>query len=107
LLNNRRFAPGQKMDAVGDSGFELEGLHWLEDENVSDADVFFHNKEDVKLHVFRKPSPEFHGNQKKGMNMGAVLISDAQLIYDVQILGIYQMRVQRRNGSGRLSGING
>lgn len=107
LLNNRRFAGGQKMDAVGGSSHELEGLEWFEDENVDDSDVWFFNDDDVKLHVFREPSPEFHGKAKKGMNEGAVLISDAQLIYDVQILGIYNLRVQRRNGTGRLSGING
>src|SRR5687768_10337898 len=106
LINNRRF-PSGKMDAVGGLAHEFEGLPLFLDENVGDSQMFFFNSEDVKLHEFRAPSPEFHGGSKKGMDRGAVLISDSQLVYDVQILGIYNLRVTRRNGTGLLSSISG
>lgn len=104
LLNNRRFASG-KMDAVGGSEFEFEGLPVFTDENFDDTDLYLFNSEDVKLHVFRDASPDFDGGESKGMNRAAVLISDSQLIYDVQVLGIYNLRVERRNGTGRMSAL--
>ena len=75
------------------------------DENFDDTDLYFFNSEDVKLHVFRDASPDFDGGESKGMNRAAVLISDSQLIYDVQVLGIYNLRVERRNGTGRMSAL--
>ena len=104
LLNNRRFTSG-KMDAVGGSQFEFEGLPVFTDENFDDTDLYFFNSEDVKLHVFRDAAPDFDGGESKGMNRAAVLVSDSQLIYDVQVLGIYNLRVERRNGTGRMSAL--
>lgn len=106
LINNRRF-PSGKMDAVGGLAHEFEGLPVFTDENVGDSSLFLFNKRDVKLHVFREPSPDFDGEAKKGMNRGAVLISDSSLVYDVQILGIYNLRCERRNGTAHMSGLNG
>lgn len=102
LINNRRFMQG-KMDAVGGSAFELEGIPWVTDENVDDTDVFYFNDKDVVLHEFQDFAPEIDGAQKKGMNLGAALISDTSLIYDVQILGIFNLRCMRRNGTARFS----
>jgi hypothetical protein len=104
LINNRRFMGG-KMDAVGGSSFELEGVPWITDENVDDTDVFFFNQKDVVLHEFQDFQPEIDGAQKKGMNMGAALISDTALIYDIQVLGIFNLRCVRRNGTARLSAL--
>jgi hypothetical protein len=104
LINNRRFMSG-KMDAVGGSDFEFEGVKMFTDENFDDTDLYFFNDEDVKLHVFRDAAPEFDGGESKGMNRGAVIISDSQLIYDVQVLGIYNLRCERRNGTARMSAI--
>jgi hypothetical protein len=104
LLNNRRFMSG-KMDAVGGSAFEFEGLPVFTDENFDDTDLYFFNQNDVKLHVFREAAPDFDGGQEKGMNRAAVLVSDTQLIYDVQVLGIYNLRVERRNGTARMSAL--
>lgn len=106
LINNRRF-PSGKMDAVGGLAHEFEGLPLFLDENCPNSSVFFFNPADVKLHVFREPAPEFHGGSKKGMDRGAVLISDTALVYDVQILAIYNLRVTRRNGQGHVSALNG
>lgn len=104
LLNNRRFTSG-KMDAVGGSQFEFEGLPVFTDENFDDTDLYFFNDEDVKLHVFREASPDMDGEKSSGMNRGAVLISDTSLVYDVQVLGIYNLRAERRNGTGRMSAL--
>lgn len=104
LINNRRFTSG-KMDAVGGAAFEFEGIPVFTDENFDDTDLYFFNDEDVKLHVFKDASPEFDGGESKGMNRGAVIISDSQLIYDVQVLGIYNVRCERRNGTGRFSAL--
>lgn len=104
LLNNRRFMGG-KMDAVGGSSFEFEGLPVFTDENFDDTDLYLFNQNDVKLHVFREAAPDFDGGAEKGMNRAAVLVSDSQLIYDVQVLGIYNLRVERRNGTARMSAL--
>lgn len=104
LINNRRFMSG-KMDAVGGAAFEFEGIPLFTDENFDDTDLYFFNDEDVKLHVFKDAAPEFDGGESKGMNRGAVIISDSQLIYDVQVLGIYNLRCERRNGTARMSAL--
>lgn len=104
LINNRRFMSG-KMDAVGGAAFEFEGIPVFTDENFDDTDLYFFQDEDVKLHVFKDAAPEFDGGESKGMNRGAVIISDSQLIYDVQVLGIYNLRCERRNGTARMSAL--
>lgn len=104
LINNRRFMNG-KMDAVGGASFDLEGIPWITDENIDDTDVYYFNDKDVMLHEFQGFLPETNGGKKAGMDMGAALISDTSLIYDVQVLGIYNLRCQRRNGTLRFSGV--
>lgn len=106
LINNRRFMQG-KMDAVGGAAFELEGIPWITDENVDDTDVFFFQEKDVKLHEFRDFQPDIDGTKKTGMNIGAALISDTNLVYDVQVWGAFNLRVERRNGTGRMSALTG
>ncbi len=103
LINNRRFTSG-KMDAVGGADFELEGLPWHTDENVEDTDVIFFNDKDVLIHEFQDFKPEINGGKSAGMNQGAFLISDSQLTYDIQVLGIFNLRCLRRNGTARFSG---
>lgn len=106
LINNRRFMNG-KMDAVGGAGFDLEGVPWFTDENVDDTDVFYHNQKDVTLHQFQDFQPEIDGGKQTGMNMGAYLVSSTTLTYDVQVLGIFNLRAQRRNGTSRFSALTG
>lgn len=106
LLNNRRFMQG-KMDAVGGSAYEFEGIQVFEDENCGDADLFYFNDQDVKLHVFKDFAPDVDGAASKGMNRSAVLVSDSSLVYDVQVLGIFNLRAERRSGIGRMSAIAG
>jgi hypothetical protein len=104
LINNRRFTTG-KMDAVGGAAFELEGIPWICDENVDDTDVFMFNDKDVLLHEFQDFEPELDGGKKGSMGWGAALISDTTLTYDVQVLGMFNLRVLRRNGTGRFSAL--
>lgn len=104
LINNRRFMGG-KMDAVGGSTFELEGIPWFTDENIDDTDLFYFNQKDVVLHEFRDFKPEVDGAEKKGMNLGAALISDSQLVYDIQVWGAFNLRCLRRNGTLRMSAL--
>ena len=61
--------------------------------------------EDVKLHVFREFGADVDGGKKAGMNRGAVLVDSTNLDYDVQIWGAFNLRAERRNGCGRLSGV--
>lgn len=105
LLNNRRFANKDKMDAVGDAGFELDGIPWVEDENVDDTDVFFFQKDDVFLHEFQDFQPEIDGDASAGMGPNAFIVSPTALSYDVQVLGLYNVRAERRNGMARMSAI--
>lgn len=104
LLNNRRFMGG-KMDAVGGAAFEFEGIPVFTDENISDTDLYFFNNEDVKLHVFKDFAPDFDGGGKKGMDRGAMLVSDSNLVYDVQVWGAFNTRCERRNGCARFSAL--
>jgi hypothetical protein len=104
LLNNRRFANG-KMDAVGDSGFEVEGIPFFLDENCGDIDVYMMPKDDIKLHVFRDFAVDFDGQAAKGMNRSAMMVSDTQFAYDVQVWGAFNLRAERRNGLMRITNI--
>lgn len=104
LINNRRFMGG-KMDAVGGAAFELEGIPWLSDENIDDSDLYMFNDKDIFLHEFQDFEPETDGGKKPGMGWGAALISDTTLTYDVQVLGLFNLRVHRRNGTGRFSAL--
>jgi hypothetical protein len=100
MLNNRRFMSGT-MDAVGSSSFEFEGIPLFLDENVGDSDLFFLNNKDVQLHVFRDFAPDFDGGAKKSMDRSAMLVSDSEFVYDLQVWGAYNVRAERRNGGGR------
>lgn len=106
LINNRRFMSG-KMDAVGAANVEIEGIPLFLTENIGDSEALFFNQEDVKLHVFRDFSPDFDGKASKGMNAGAMIVSDTELVYDVQVWGAFNVRAERRNGCMRFSGLNG
>jgi hypothetical protein len=106
LLNNRRFMSG-KMDAVGGAAFEFEGVPLFCDENIGDTEMYFFNDEDVTLHVFRDFASDFDGAAKKGLDRGAMLVSDTSLVYDVQVWGAFNTRVERRNGCARFSAIAG
>jgi hypothetical protein len=106
LINNRRFMSG-KMDAVGDANVEIEGIPLFLTENLTDAEAYLINQKDIKLHVFRDFAPDFDGGEKKGMNRGAVLVSDSSFVYDVQVWGAFNLRAERRNGCVRFAGLNG
>jgi hypothetical protein len=104
LVNNRRFANG-KMDAQGDIASEYQGVPFFIDEIVKDTDVYMFNDEDIFLHVFSDFEVEMDGGSKKGMDRGSMMVSSERLIYDTQVLGIYNTRVERRNGLTRITNI--
>jgi len=106
LINNKRFAPGQQMDAVGGMDLEYHGLPVIVDDNVNDTDLFMFNQEDMMLHVFRDFAPDFDGEAAKGMNRGAVIVSDSLFVYDVQVWGSFNLRVERRNGTGQMNNLS-
>lgn len=106
LINNRRFMSG-KMDAVGGSAVEIEGIPLFLTENLGDSEAILFKQDDVKLHVFRDFKPDFDGQASKGMNNGAMLVSDSEFVYDVQVYGAFNLRAERRNGCLRFSGLNG
>jgi hypothetical protein len=99
MINQRRFMNGT-MDAVGKQVPEFEGLPFQRDENLKDSELFMFNRNDIKLHVFRDIAPDFDGNAKKSMGREAMLISDSEFVYDLQVWGAYNLRVERRNGGG-------
>jgi hypothetical protein len=106
LLNNRRFMSGT-MDARGSADVEIEGIPLFLTENIGDSEAILFQPDDVKLHVFRDFAPDFDGKASKGMNSGAMIVSDNEFVYDVQVWGAFQLRAERRNGCLRFSGLNG
>lgn len=99
MINQRRFMNGT-MDAVGKQVPEFEGLPLKRDENLKDSELFFFNRKDIKLHRFREIAPDFDGGQKKSMGREAMRLSDTEFVYDLQVWGAYNLRVERRNGGG-------
>lgn len=99
----RRYAAG-KMDEFG-LELQFDGRPVLVDENCGDTDIYCHQTSDVKLHEFRDFAPDIDGRKSAGMNNSAVLIDDTNFVYDVQVWGAYNLRAERRNGSGRIAGV--
>jgi hypothetical protein len=98
--NQRRFISG-KIDAIGDQVLEVEGLPMIIDENLRDSELFFFNKKDIKLHKFQEIASDFDGAKNPSMGMGSALVSGSHFIYDFQVWGAYNLRVERRNGGGK------
>jgi len=97
------FLPGETTkDADGGSAVPMfQGLPIIVDENCPDDRMFFFNKDDIKLAEFKGFGPDADGGQDYGM------VDRTKLIYDTQIWGMYNMRVQRRNSMGMITGITG
>jgi hypothetical protein len=95
------FLPGETTkDSDGGSAVPMfQGLPIVVDENVDDNRIYFFNKDDIKLAEFKDFGPDQDGTNSHGM------VDRTKLIYDTQIWGMYNMRVQRRNSMGMISGI--
>ena len=93
--------PGQTMkDADGGNMMPtFQGQKIVIDENVHDEDMFFFNKDDVKLAEFKDFSTDKDGGGEAGM------VDRQNLIYDTQIWGMYNIRCTRRNSGGMLTNI--
>ena len=100
VQNQRRFISG-KIDAVGDMALEVEGLPMIIDENLQDSELFFFNKKDIKIHKFRDIAPDFDGAKSPALSMQAAMISGSHFVYDFQVWGAYNLRVERRNGGAK------
>tara|TARA_R110000751_G_scaffold20073_1_gene59219 strand:- start:4469 stop:5881 length:1413 start_codon:yes stop_codon:yes gene_type:complete len=101
--NFMNFLPGQTtQDADGGKVMPtFQGMPIVVDENVSDHDIFYFNKDDVKLAEFKDFAPDQDGGSgAHGM------VDRTKLVYDTQIWGMYNMRVQRRNSMGLITGIS-
>lgn len=107
MINQRRFVSGT-MDAVGSQVPEFEGIPLFQDENLQDAELIFFNNKDVKLHEFKALGADFDGGSSasKGMSRSALMLSDSEFVYDMQVWGAYNVRAERRNGGG-VYAING
>ncbi|MEK9722173.1 MAG: hypothetical protein VW405_01650 [Rhodospirillaceae bacterium] len=99
-----RFSPGGKVDDYG-AKLMFDGRPVIVDENCGDSDVYLIDSDNVKLHVFRDINPEMHGAKKPGMGQGALLVSTSTLDYNAQIWGSFNLRCEKRNGFGRMSGL--
>ena len=100
--NALNFLPGETTkDADGGSAVPMfQGLPIVVDENVEDHTIFFFNKDDIKLAEFKDFGPDQDSSANHGM------VDRTKLIYDTQIWGMYNMRIQRRNSMGMLNGIS-
>lgn len=98
LDSNVRFTQGSaKRDAQG-MHYEFQGKPICEDNNCRRGDLFFHNQDDVLLHQYWDFEPEVADG-------GQVLVSRTRYAYEVQVDGAFNIRCERRNSSGRMSGI--
>lgn len=103
MTTNVRHVSGT-MDIYG-LKLAFNGLPVTVDENSADKDVWFLQKEDLKVHKFRGFAPDYDSEEKKGMNRGALMISQTKFAYVVQVWGAFNLRVERRNGTGRMSAL--
>jgi hypothetical protein len=107
-INQRRFVPGQTMDAVGSDELlaEFEGKPIVVDENVPSQDIFFITKKDIVRHQFIPYGPEVDGGERpSARGLGASMVSTTKLSYVIQMWGANNLRCMRRNGIGRMTGI--
>jgi hypothetical protein len=90
-----------KDPAYDDYGPEIRvaGLKWFENDSVPDGEIFLWCGSDVELHVWQKLEPE----TGRG---GMVHAMETAYSYDIQFDKIEQLRFNRRNGVGRVSGIS-
>lgn len=95
------YLPGSTTkDADGGATVPMfQGMPIVVDENVPDHTMYFFNKDDIKLAEFKEFGPDNDGGSDHGM------VDRSKLIYDTQIWGMYNMRVQRRNSGGQLTGL--
>ena len=95
------YLPGQTTKDI-DGGATVptfQGMPIVIDENVDDHLMYYFNKDDIKLAEFKEFSPDQDSSNAHGM------VDRSRLIYDTQIWGMYNMRVQRRNSGGQLTGL--
>ncbi len=103
MVNNVRFTGGT-MDPYG-LKMEFDGLKVIPSANCSTHDLYFTNKKDVRLHRFRDFAPSKNGEKTPGMNRGAIEDSQTTFSGMTKIWGAFNLRVQQRNGWGRMSGL--
>lgn len=68
--------------------------------------LFAINKKYSKLHCFVDFEAEVDGDKGAGKGLGAAIVSQSDVSYDVQFLGIFQMRHERRNTLGVMTALS-
>lgn len=99
-----RYAAGGKggLDSRGKGRLMYRGIPLVVDENAGASNMWFHQKEDVKLHRFRKFSPDGSNSNKRAAKL---IVSEDAYSYKVPYSGAFNLRVQARAGTGRLSAL--
>ena len=99
LTDNRRYMVQQKAGAdASPTNVTYEGKAVVVDENMTDTAIYFHNQKDVRLAEWRKFGPDYDGKK-------AAMVSDTKFEYDTQIFGMYNLRLPRRDGLGKITNL--
>lgn len=105
-INNRRYAPGQVMDATGGLKPEFDGVKIEVDENFADDELFYVDLDDVLIHEFVPLGTDGDGTSGnlKHSNTHALVDAD-DFVFDVQMWEARNLRVLRRSGTSRFSAL--
>ena len=99
LTDTRRYMVQQKAGAdASPTNVTYEGKAVVVDENMTDTEIYFHNQKDVRLAEWRKFGPDYDGKK-------AAMVSDTRFEYDTQIFGMYNLRLPRRDGLGKITNL--
>ncbi len=104
-INNRRYAPGQVMDATGGLKAEFDGIEIFVDDNLDDDEIFYGDLDDVMIHEFVPLGTDGDGEKMPRHTNANALVDDTDFVFDMQFWEAANLRVMRRNGWTRLSGI--
>jgi hypothetical protein len=105
-INNRRFAPGQVMDATGGLKAEFDGVEVFVDECVGDEEIFYVDLDDVMVHEFVPLGTDGDGSNGKPTHGNThALVDDTDFVFDVQMWEACNQRFLRRNGISRMSAL--
>ena len=90
------------LDSRGKGKLTFRGVPLIVDENAGQSNVWFHQKKDVKIHRFQKFSPDGSNGGKGEVQM---ITSENTYSYKVPYSGAFNLRVEARAGTGRMSAI--
>lgn len=88
------------------AGPTFDGIPIFVDDNMPEDMVLFFQRQDAKLHRFKKFGPEGHGVKPGRDGLSNAIVSQTSFSYDVQMWQAAEMRVTRRNGMGAMTAID-